>query len=93
MSKKVEKETIEPVAEVVKVTEVIEMTEVIQEVKEPVKPVAEIKELGKKIVDKFYWGFRSLGNVSPYLLGTELKRMWSAIMDMKADIEELKGKK
>jgi hypothetical protein len=50
-------------------------------------------EKGKKLDHKIFWGFRALMNKSPFTLATELKRIWDSILDMKADIEELKGKK
>ena len=84
--KKIE-ETKEPVK-----VEKAEVKEV-KVVKEPeAKEIKEVK-IGKKISDKFYWGFRRFSSLTPYNLMKEFGRIWTAILDMKADIEELKGKK
>ncbi len=61
--------------------------------KEVKKEEVKVEKVGKKIADKFYWGFRRFGSITPYSLMKEFGRVWTAILDMKADIEELKGKK
>jgi len=87
MAKKAEEKTAEKVEKEIK-AEVKK-----PEVKAEAKKEEPVKKIGEKITGKFLWGFRALMNSSPFALSTELKRIWTAILDMKADIEELKGKK